>query len=269
MLRPAALIEHLRHAEAIALALRCVAQIAARFDVIVIDQSAGDTVASGEILRALGQERWGALGSDPRSPTGSQTTFVYDRTRVVPSGLASELIVLPGEGAVAWDTFARQFVATPYAASFLACGKPCILLTANLHYAGDEGRQGEIEAVARWLANWARDEQAVGHNLLLLGDFDASRRGDPTYDAFASTGLHVPEELHPKERARNVPERRDSYDAQIAWFTNEDGGSQLGFDYRSAGAYDFTGPLCGESGLARSSDRFKGKLPLWVEFGLS
>ncbi|NIV96580.1 endonuclease, partial [candidate division KSB1 bacterium] len=41
-----------------------------------------------------------------------------------------------------------------------------------------EDRVPELKAIAEWLAEWAKDINAWGHNLIALGDFNIDRKGD-------------------------------------------------------------------------------------------
>jgi hypothetical protein len=144
-----------------------------------------------------------------------------------------------------------------------------ILVTAHLAYGGrPEDRAGEAGAVGRWLASWAADEHAVGHSLLLVGDFGIERRGDPSYDAFAASGLHVPEPLQRLPREEVASAGGGGFYDQIGWFTDGVGSHRLSMEFLRAGAFDFTAPLSTDLRDADLHARMSDHLPLWVEFGV-
>jgi endonuclease/exonuclease/phosphatase family metal-dependent hydrolase len=250
--------------------MRCIAEISSRFDVLVVQEVTGEERALAELQRLLGASRWGSLRSEGREFSGhreERMVFLFDGHRATPSGLACELIVLPGEAALPWDTFARQFTCTPFAVSFVACGRPLIVVTAHLAYGVEEAAgAAEMEAVGRWLANWAADEHTVGHNLLLVGDFGAERAGDPRFDAFSSAGLYVPSELQHLPREALAP-GGGFYD-QIGWFVDGEGNHRLSLDVLGAGAFDFTAPLGVDLRDANVHACLSDHLPLWVELGV-
>jgi hypothetical protein len=159
--------------------------------------------------------------------------------------LACELVV-PKEqlDKIGPDALNKQFARTPYAVSFWSAGKTFILVTLHVIYGKDaEERVPELKAVAEWLAEWARDINGWDHNLIALGDFNIDRKGDRLYNAFTSTGLFIPEDLHKVPRTifsdPNKPETGKFYD-QIAWFTEGDNTPALSLKFVRGGNFDFT-----------------------------
>jgi hypothetical protein len=136
---------------------------------------------------------------------------------------------------------------------------------------GQQGREGaprdELQAIAQWLADRADDPDAFNRNLITLGDFNIDRRGDPLWEAFASTGLGAPKELDDVPRnityADGGPKRH--YD-QIAWFTKGNR-EALTLTYVTGGYVRWTDYLLTDAPTdavrkAHISDHY----PLWVEF---
>jgi len=142
----------------------------------------------------------------------------------------------------------RPHASHPYdrgAVSFRSAGKTFILVTLHVLYGQDPAqRVPELTAIARWLADWARDANTWDHNLIALGDFNIDRRDDPLYAAFTSTGLQVPADLHLRSIPRTLfsdPEHPDLakfYD-QIAWFTGANAVPALSLRYARGGHFDF------------------------------
>lgn len=109
-------------------------------------------------------------------------------------------------------------------------------------------RTSELRAIARWFDRRAREmnDWEGDHNLIALGDFNIDRKGDGRYEAFTSTVLTVPRELHDIPRTifsdPNDPERGHFYD-QIAWLTEADGRRPaLSLEYRDDGSHGRRAP---------------------------
>ena len=201
--------------------------------------------------------------------------FLFDTRRVVPSGLACEIVV-PEErlGAIGPGALGRQFARTPYAVSFRSGTKTFVLVTLHVLYGErEEERLPELAAIAEWLAGWARDINGWDHNLIALGDFNIDRRGDALHDAFVSTGLDIPEDLQAVPRTIfSEPDRPhlDKFYDQIAWFTGRNGLPALSLRYSRGGYFDFTKSALATRGLTKAqlSWRISDHYPLWAEFSV-
>lgn len=256
------------------LAVRAIAEIVSRFDVVALQEVRGNLRSLRHLLKVLNAEDdddWGVILTDvTRGDNGNdeRMAFLFDTRRVKPSGLACEL-VLPRDSLIVDGAFARQFARTPYAVSFRAGGQTFILVTLHVIW-GDraDDRIGELTAIADWLADWARQTHGYDQNLLALGDFNIDRRGDPRYRAFTSTGLTTPPELD--EVPRTVFDTAGShhhYD-QIAWFTGTGGVPALSLAYTGrAGGFDFRPFVHPMLTRLQQSWRISDHFPLWSEFG--
>ena len=256
-------------------AIACIAATLKRFDVIALQEVKGNIRALRYTLKLLGPD-WGFLMTDVTAGdkgNGERLAFLFNRTRVKPSGLAAEIVIPQDEGeelAIPANAFQRQFVRTPYAVSFLRGDKTFILVTLHVNYGDAAGdRIAELRAIARWLKSWAKRTARFGHNLIALGDFNIDRTGDELYEAFTSTGLTTPPELD--EGARTIfakpgkPEKDKHYD-QIAWFTKASGVPHLSLEKLSAGAVHFKGQVMTDLSNTSLSWRMSDHVPLWVEF---
>src|ERR671916_1571884 len=179
--------------------LLSIAEIVSRFDVVAVQEARDNLKALRHLVHALGPN-WGLSLTDVTEGApgnGERMAFLFDTRRVVPSGLACEIVV-PEEQLERIEPGAlrRQFARTPYALSFRSGGKTFVLVTRHVLYGDDEEeRLPELRAIAGWLAGWARDVNGWDHNLIALGDFNIDRRGDALHDAFVSTGLDIPADL--------------------------------------------------------------------------
>lgn len=257
--------------------LLAIGEIIRRFDVIAIQEAKGNLRALRDLLKWLGED-WaflmtdvtlGAAGNDERM------VFLFDTTRLKPSGLACELVVPPEWlGEIGPDSLQRQFARTPYAVSFKSADSTFVLVTLHVTF-GDVANERipELKAIARWMAEWADQENAWSHNLIALGDFNIDRQGDALWQAFVSTGLIAPAALNQVPRTifsdPAKPDTTKFYD-QIAWFEGANGKPKLTLNYRNAGHVDFLPFVYSELDLSKQavSYRMSDHFPLWVEFSL-
>lgn len=259
--------------------LLAINEIIKRFDVVAIQEVTGDLRALRETMNYLG-DSWGLLMTDiveGAAGNSERMAFLFNRERVKPSGLACELVV-PKEwlDEIGEHALQQQFARTPYAVSFLTNLKQVtfILVTLHVDYKSAGGdREAELNAISRWLKQWARRSNSWHHNLITLGDFNIDRKDDNLWQAFTSTGLHVPEDLNQVKRSifadDDTPYLNKFYD-QIAWF---EAGTTTGLqrmDYAGGGGVDFVPLLYQDIDLTKAQlqHRISDHYPLWVEFDL-
>lgn len=252
-----------------------IAHIVKRFDVIAVQEVKADLRALRDLLKALGDD-WSFVLTDVNygdPGNGERLAFLFDTTRVKLSGLACELVVpenLNTPFATPANAFQRQFVRAPYAVAFRAGTQTFVLVTLHVIYGNAAAdRQAELAGIAKWLRNWAEQEDDYGHNLICLGDFNIDRAGDPQYAAFTSTGL-TPAPAH-QSLPRTVfddPSTADleSFYDQIAWFQTVKGKPYLTLGYKTGGNFDFRGLFMPALTNQQVSWRISDHFPLWVEF---
>ncbi len=255
--------------------LRCIAEIIARFDVVALQEVRGDLKSLRHMLKFLG-EHWGLILTDETkgsSGNWERMAYLFDMRKVNISGLACELVV-PPEMLESIDPGAlrRQFARTPYAVSFRSAHKTFILVTLHVLYGKDAAeRLPEVKAIAKWLADWARDINGWDHNLIALGDFNIDRKDDLLYQAFTSTGLFTPPDLNRVPRTIFSdpfnPEKDKFYD-QIAWFLGDGKIPALSMRYNRGGTFDFLKVALKGRNLPKDqvSWRISDHYPLWAEF---
>lgn len=243
-----------------------IAAVIARFDVVAVQEVKRDVTALRFLLEQLGP-KWKAIISDVtegQAGNDERIAFLYDSDRVQPSGLVGE-IVLPQAAGESTTQFAR----TPYAASFV-CGKTeFILASVHIIWGTDSAsRLPEITAFANWMRRWADRPSDWNHNLLVLGDFNLDRVGDPLFEAFISTGLWPPPALGNVPRTIFSNDKKANFYDQIAWFSTDTGESLLtGLEYAGqAGSFDFIPHTYPALTKNETSWRISDHYPLWVEF---
>jgi len=253
-------------------ALLLIREIVSRFDVVAVQEVMSNLRALRYMMKLLGPE-WGFLMTDVNvgdKGNDERIAYVYDTRRVRPSGLACELVIPEEEEYIPANAFQRQFVRTPYAASFISKDKTFILTSCHIYYGEkSEDRAGELRAIARMMAGWARREKEWGHNYILTGDFNIDRMGDPLYDAFVGTGLYVPEDLHNLPRTifarEGEPDTEKFYD-QLAWFKDAADVPQLTLEYVRGGYVNFVGLVMRNLSRRSLGFRLSDHFPLWAEF---
>lgn len=255
-----------------------IAEILSRFDVIAIQEVVGDLRALRDILKYLG-DNWAFFMTDEclgEAGKSERMVFLFDRTRVKPSGLACELVVPPEWlSDVSPDAMQCQFARTPYAASFIAGGHTFILVTLHVLFGKKSpARVPELKAIARWMADWAKRAHDWEHNLLVLGDCNIDRKGDPLWQAFTSTGLTAPADLDNVPRTIFADPSKPTLDKfydQIAWFTSSSGKACITMKYVQGRHFNFLPFVYRGAGLSKEaiSYRISDHYLLWVEFSLA
>lgn len=255
--------------------MACIAEVFSRFDVTAVQETRRDTSAMLAILSLLGPKYRIIISDVTEGDKGNseRLAYVYDSTRVQPSGLVGEIVLPSMKGSPV-----RQFARTPYAAGFVRNNVEFILTTVHVLWGkAPAERLPELAAFAQWMRAWADRPQEWNHNLLVLGDFNIDRHEDPLWQEFFSTGLYPPAVLHDVRRTIFDNNRNRHYYDQISWFspTGADGKTEsrldgLTFD-EVGGNIDFVPHVLTALGLtkAQMSWRISDHYPLWLEFNVS
>lgn len=257
--------------------LLCIKEIISRFDVIALQEVRGNIKCLRHMLKAL-DPHWSFVLTDvTRGDPGNdeRMAFLFDTRKVHLSGLACELVVpLEELRGVAEGSLDKQFARTPYAVSFRAAKKTFILVTLHVLYGRNAAeRLPEIRAIAKYMAEWAKDVNSFDQNLIVLGDFNIDRKDDALHQAFTSTGLQTPQDLNDVPRTifsdSANPTLNKFYD-QVAWFTGSNNLPALSMRYSRGGFFDFPKVTLKSRNLTRQqlSFRISDHYPLWTEFFL-
>jgi len=249
-------------------AVALIAEVISHFDVVAVQEVRRSTTALRFLLERLGSS-WGVITSDVTegdAGNGERLTFLFNTTRVMPSGLVGE-IVLPDAAGKPTEQFAR----TPYAASFVRGAVEFILSTVHITYGTNEAsRVPEVGAFAQWMRSWADRPSDWNHNLLVLGDFNIDRIDDPLYQALVSTGLYPPSELSAVPRTIFDNDKTRHFYDQIAWFSKVETAANnamlQGLRYAGkAGSINFIPHVFAGLTLNQVSWRISDHYPLWIE----
>jgi endonuclease/exonuclease/phosphatase family metal-dependent hydrolase len=247
-----------------------IAQIISRFDIIAVQELKGNLKAFRHMLKLLGNH-WSFILTDvTKGDQGNDERigFLFDTRKVKLSGLACELVIpSKKEEEIEEGAFTRQFARTPYAVGFKVEDKTFILVSMHVLYGKRvRDRERELKAIAQWLHEWAIDMRSFDQSLILLGDFNIDRKGDPRYEAFVSSGLSVPKDLW--NVRRTLIDNQTKFYSQIAWFENQNKVPQLSISYLNGGVFDFGPYVKKNDDLSpfQMSWRISDHLPLWAEF---
>jgi endonuclease/exonuclease/phosphatase family metal-dependent hydrolase len=248
----------------------CIAAILSRYDIIAVQEVKGNLKAFRHMLKILGSH-WSFILTDVsggNEGNDERLAFLFDTRKVKLSGLACELVV-PNEQVekIKEGAFTRQFSRTPYAVGFMVDKKTFVLVSLHVIYGKQAGeRTVELKAIANWMKKWATQMNSFDQSLIVLGDFNIDRMGDERYEAFVSTGLQVPADLH--EIGRTIFDEQTKYYTQIAWFENQRNVPQISITYKNGGVFNFGPHLLVQRNYSpfQLSWRISDHLPLWAEF---
>lgn len=248
--------------------LLCIVEIIKRFDIIAVQEVRGNIKALRKTMNLLGSD-WSFLMTDITAGSkgnDERLAFIFDNRKVKLSGLACEIVipddVLEKNRAIDPNALQRQFARTPYGVSFQVAGNTFVLLTLHVLFGTKSpDRVAEIKAIADWISKWAKDLNSWSHSLITLGDFNIVKTGDPTYEAFISSGLYVPDDL--QEIDRTIFKKTYSFYDQIAWFEDN-----ICLKYTRGGIVDFRNNVLKNRNynLSQLSYRISDHFPLWAEF---
>lgn len=208
-----------------------IAEIIHRFDLVAIQEVREDLTVLNNLRRKLGPW-WDCVFTDVTAGAagnGERMAFLFDKRKLVFSGLAGEIVLPPGKGK-------EQLARTPYIVGFKSGWFEFTICTTHIYY-GTEAKDNprrvqEIKELAKFLAQRVKGEQAWPKNMILLGDFNIFDPGDVTFKAITEAGFVVPEQL---TTLHSDFGQKHHYD-QIAFITPE---MEPGLKLCKAGVFNF------------------------------
>jgi hypothetical protein len=243
--------------------IRCFAEIVSHFDVIALQGMLGDARGLRLVMEALGND-WGLMISalSRESSYNERTAFIFDTRKVLPRGLAGQVVLPEGQAKVSEGGrfLSSQFFRPPMFAGFRCLDRDFTLANIHLVFGKPAERLAEMRAFTAWLGEISRKGYRWERNFIVLGQLQLMRSGTPLYEAFTASGLQIPRDLV------DVPTfpagRPASMASAIAWFGKGRGSATLELDYLRGGVFDFlNGPALADASLSRH-------LPVWAEFSV-
>jgi hypothetical protein len=251
-------------------AIRALAEVVRRFDVVALQGLLGDARGLRLVMEALGDD-WALMitGLSRESTYNERTAFVFDTRKVLPRGLAGQ-VVLPAAGekqAAGADFLSRQFFRPPLFAGFRCLNQAFTLANIHLVYGKPEERVAELRAFVQWLREVNRDGYDWERNFIVLGQLQLMRSGTPLHAALTDGGLHIPDDLTDAATFVNAAGKPVSTASSIAWFGSGSGPAQLQLEYVRGGVFNFLAD--GLPFRDPPPQRYLSRhLPMWAEFDL-
>lgn len=178
-------------------AIHYIAEILGQFDLIGIVELRDNLTDLGKVLPILGPS-WDVVYSDWIDDSGGnreRTAFLFDTRAVTFNGLAAEVDAPRGKKGTEYLA-TQSFWRAPYMCSFRAGNFDFIAIATHARWGkGTEGRQAELQMLADWIGKRFKDKSVEDHDLLVMGDFNIPKLGDPLFKAITSRGLQIPEAL--------------------------------------------------------------------------
>ncbi len=233
-----------------------IAEIISRFDIIALQEIAGDLGALKKVISILGGN-WDYIVTDSTEGAAGgneRMAFLYDKSKLTFKNLAGE-IVLPDKSLVDGKL---QYARTPFCVAFQSGWFLFNLTTVHIYYGKEKGDQylrrvAEIDSISSFLTRRAKAENV---NYILLGDFNIVDPTDMTMKALEKNKFHIPEEL--KKKPSDIGGTKH-YD-QIAFKLREKVDMQI-FDKTNqrAGTFNFFQYLFKAEDLELYRNYFEGK----------
>lgn len=183
-----------------------IAEILSHFDLVAVQEVRRDLKALRRVMSILGDD-WDYLVTDTTEGRGGnqeRLAYLYDTTRVRPSGLVGEIVIPPDVAGSA-----VQLARTPLVAGFQCGWAKFQLTTVHILWGtdaeNDPEREAEIDRLAEFLADRAEDKAEIGDdNLVLLGDFNIFRPESSTMAALRRHQWQTPDAIQALPRGSNV-----------------------------------------------------------------
>jgi endonuclease/exonuclease/phosphatase family metal-dependent hydrolase len=132
---------------------------------------------------------------DDPGGNSERAAFLYDNRAVIFNGLAAEVDARrtkTGEEYLSTQSFWRA----PYMCSFRAGNFDFIAIAMHARWGkSEEARQAELQMLANWIDTRFTDKFVEDHDLIVMGDFNTPKIGDPLFKALTSRGLQIPDVL--------------------------------------------------------------------------
>ena len=232
-----------------------IAEIVSRFDLIAVQEVAGNLSGLQKLVMLLGPN-WDYIVTDStegKAGGSERMAFIFDRCKVFFRKMAGEL-VLPDSKLIDQKL---QFARTPFTVAFQAGWFRFILATVHIYYGtsskDNPRRIAEISSVAEFFKKRAKKEE---ENYILLGDFNIFNQGDDTMKALEKQGFYIPDAIkkHPTDLGK-----KKFYD-QIAFNLKIDANMILFSETNQhAGAFDYTETIYSPQDLGVYQDFFDEK----------
>jgi len=246
-----------------------IAEIISYFDLVAITELRQKLGDLEKVMRLLGPY-WKAVYSDitfDRGGNRERIAYLYDQRVMKFTGLAAEADPLRKKNKKTGEyEAALGWWRSPYLASFRAGKFDFVVITVHMRW-GDskDERKKALKRLAEWVDKRQRMRDVRDKDILVMGDFNIPKVGDPLYEAVTSKGLKAPKQLL-KLKGTNISKNKN-YD-QILYYPrhtqNITAGGSIDF-YRN----DFTPlyPKAKYPNMTKDDFTFQmsDHLPIWIQ----
>jgi endonuclease/exonuclease/phosphatase family metal-dependent hydrolase len=217
-----------------------IAEVISRFDFVAV-QEVNELEEWERVMRILGPD-WDYIATDVTDRrlggNGERLAFAFDSRKVSFRHIAGEIVLPAGAlvsenvvpqpaharivGAeVAGAEVGRQFVRSPFVASFQSLWFKFDICTVHIYYGKESGpklreRIEEIRSIASYFGARAEDALARKKSLILLGDFNIVHPEHETMKALLDAGFETAKAL--KDARSNIGQ--DKFYDQVAFRTH-------------------------------------------------
>jgi len=178
-------------------AIHYIAEILGQFDLVALLELRDDLTDLGRVRTYLGSS-WDIVYSDWMDDPGGNSeraAFLYDNRAVIFNGLAAEVDARRTKTEEEYLP-AQSFWRAPYMCSFRAGNFDFIAIAMHARWGKSvDARQAELQMLADWVDTRFKDKFVEDHDLIVMGDFNTPKIGDPLFNALTSRGLQIPEVL--------------------------------------------------------------------------
>jgi endonuclease/exonuclease/phosphatase family metal-dependent hydrolase len=191
--------------------LHYIAEIFNQFDLIAITELRRNLSQLKMVMDILGPY-WKVVFSDyinDRGGNWERVAYLYDKRAVVPTGLVAEADFprkknkKTGEYESPYSWWRK-----PYIASFRAGSFDFILIAVHIRWGnGKEVRIKPLRLLADWIDKRRNDKLSVDKDIILMGDFNIPKTGDPLYGAITSKGLKAPKAIFGLKQGSNLAKK--------------------------------------------------------------
>ena len=248
-------------------AIHLIAEILNQFDLIAIAELRDNLTDMRRVMEILGPY-WRLVFSDwrpDRAGNRERSGFLYDKRMVVFTGLAAEADPPRKRGALSGDGDADYeprytWWRSPYMASFSAGHFDFTLLVAHMRWGKSEAERAvALGNLADWIDQRRRSKYVFDKDIIVMGDFNVPKVGDPLYRALTSKGLRMPKALTGVEYT-NVAGGKN-YDQILQYSYSEKSFTNRG------GILDFGDHKALFPGMSRADFTYQlsDHFPLWVQ----
>ncbi|HEY5980479.1 MAG TPA: hypothetical protein VIT41_12675 [Microlunatus sp.] len=244
------------------------AEVVRHFDVVALQGIMGSAPTLQAVLRVLGPE-WAYMmtGLSRETTYRERTAVVFDTRRVLPQGLAGQVVVPEGgkRRSENDDFLSSQFFRPPFFAGFRCLGASFTVVNQHIVFGTEPERVAEMRALCAWVAEitsgdyWER-------NLIILGQLQLFRSGSSVHRVFDAAGLRLPPELVDAPSFVNSAGNLATMASSIAWVQPQGRGPELTIPYARSGVFNYHDRALLPNEISTDLDYLSKHLPVWAEF---